>query len=133
MRAHSYTTELRRNPALGARGLSVATTTAGGCGVVSLRGDVGTDNIGVMLHAIDSVLDANVRSLVLDGDDVSSWSVLGLEVAILSATRAAGSGMKFAVSGLPSAQLELIRRHWPGVELRQFSYRTAADAGRAVG
>lgn len=132
MRAHSYTSHLLRHPTIGARGLSAATTTVDGLGVVSLRGQVGTDNIGVMLTAIDAALDSGVTGLVLDGDEVSSWSVLGLEVAILTATRAAGTGRRFAMSGLPDTQLELIRRHWPGVAADQFSHRSAAEAARAV-
>jgi hypothetical protein len=99
---------------------------------IVLRGSVEPDNIEVLLTAVDAVMSEEPTAIMLDGDQVDSWSVRGLEVAVHTAIRTTELRVGFAMSGLGSPQVELIRRHWPGVPVEQFSYPTAADALRSV-
>ena len=124
--------QMRSAPTIGSRGLSATWTTLDSAAVVSLRGAVDTDNIGVMLTAIDAVLAAPVPAVLLDCDLVASWSVRGLEVAVHTAVRATELRRLFAMSGLDQPQRELIRRNWPGVPLEPFGYPTADKALRAL-
>ncbi|WP_157970785.1 STAS domain-containing protein [Nakamurella deserti] len=115
----------------GARRLSVHTTQTARVGVLVLRGDARPDALGPLITAIDGLFAARVGAIVLDCRDVTSWSSRGLEVAVLTATRAHEQRIGFAACGVPEEQLSFVRRQWPGVRVEQFAYpgrRSAEDA-----
>ncbi len=119
----------------GTGGLSVTTSISDRVGAVSLRGAAHPDSLGPLLHAIDGLFVDDVRGIVLDCTGVTSWSVRGLEIAVLTATRAHGQRMGFAACGLPPDQLAVLRRRWPGVRPDQFAHtdrETAFEALHAV-
>ena len=118
---------------IGFRGLSVAWSQAGSWTSICLRGSVDPGNVHALLTAIDAALSAEPAALLVEGDLVTSWSVRGLEVVVHTAMRAAAMRVGFALSGLGTSQVELIRRQWPGVPIDQFTHQTAGDATRALG
>ncbi len=125
---------MRVPPVTVARGLSAAWRVQGGAGVVTLRGSFVSGDIQVVLAAIDAALATRPGALVLDGSAVERWSIRGLEIVVLAATMATDRRIGFALCGLGNLELDLIRAHWPGVSVRQFSYadRAAAVAAGAA-
>lgn len=123
--------QMRTSPSRGARGLSVSWAVDDDLGVVSLRGAVSSDNLDVLLGAVDAVIRIGVRALVVDGDAVGAWTIRGLEVAVLAANRPEFQ-QGFAVSGLSAPAVDLIRRQWPGVDIGHFTYPTSAAAITAL-
>lgn len=116
----------------GARRLSVHSSLTGRVGVLVLRGDARPDALGPLITAIDGLFDAHVRAIVLDCMDVTSWSSRGLEVAVLTATRAHEQRLGFAACGVPEEQLSFLRRQWPGVRADQFAYPGRRSAESAL-
>lgn len=131
MSDHRSMPEQRAQSGGGVRALSVRTTTADGVGCLTLHGDARPDALGPLLASIDALFATGIRAIVLDCVDVSSWSRRGLEVAVLTATRAHEQRIGFVACGLPEDQLAQLHRHWPGVRAEQFAYpgrQSAHDA-----
>lgn len=114
--------QMRTSVASGVRPLTVVSTTTDRVGCLALRGEARPDALGPMLAAIDGLFAAGVRAIVLDCGGVSGWSRRGLEVAVLTATRAHEQRMDFAACGLPADQLAFLHRQWPGVRAEQFAH-----------
>ncbi len=132
MSVHRSIPEMRRAPGNGVRALAVESMTADDVGCLTLRGDARSDALDPLLAAIDGLLAAGVRAIVLDCGHVSSWSRRGLEVGVLTATRAHEQRIAFAACGLPEDQLAFLHREWPGVRAEQFAHPDRRSAQQAL-
>ncbi|MEP6979473.1 MAG: hypothetical protein ABJA16_01785 [Nakamurella sp.] len=113
---------MRTPPPSTDRTLTVSSGTTDGIGCLTLRGAAVPDTLDPLLSAIDTLFAAGVRGIVVDAAGVTCWSRRGLEIAVLTSTRAQGRRIAFAVCGLPDDQLDVLRRRWPGVRSHQFAY-----------
>ncbi len=131
MSIHRLIPQMRTPSTSGGRRLTVRSTHTDRVGVLTVSGDARPDALDPLIAAIDELFAAGVRAIVLDCMDVTSWSTRGLEVAVLTATRAHEQRIGFAACGVPDEQLTFLRRHFPGVRPEQFAHpgrRSAEDA-----
>ena len=131
MSIHRLIPQMRTPPVSTGRRLAVRSTQVDRMGVLTVHGDARPDALDPLIAAIDELFAAGVRGIVLDFLDVTSWSTRGLEVAVLTATRAHEQRRGFAACGLPDEQLAVLRRNFPGVRYEQFAHpgrRSAQDA-----
>lgn len=124
--------QMRVPPSAGGRSLSVGSTVTDGVGCLVVRGDARPEALEPLLYAIDGLFGSRVRAIVLDCTGVSSWSRRGLEIAVLTATRAHEQRISFVACGLPEEQLDFLRRQWPGVRSEQFAFAGRRAAGEAL-
>lgn len=111
-----------RTPNAGSDALSVTTAIDDRIGSVIVRGAARPDALDPLLAALDELFAAGVHGVVLDATAVTAWSRRGLEVAVLTATRARGRRIRFAVCGLPVEQRDVLAREWPGVGPDRFAF-----------
>lgn len=130
MSVHRSIPQMRRPPVDTI--LAVASATEDGVGYLTLRGDARPDALDPLLASIDGLFATGVRAIVLDCVNVTSWSRRGLEVAVLTATRAHEQRIAFAACGLPEEQLAFLHRQWPGVRAEQFAHPGRRAAQRAL-
>lgn len=130
--AHRTIPQMRTPPPGASRPLTVTAETTDGIGCLTLSGVADTGSLDLLPSAIDGLFDADVGGILLDGAAVSSWSRRGLQILVLTATRAHGRRIAFAVSGLPPDQLDLLHRQWPGVRSDQFTHPSRHAARAAL-